>query len=96
MRATYVSGESPPGFERRATPWNSAFRAVAADTGQIGGSGSHEFQVLAESGEDAIAWCAASDYAAIQGFVLVTATFTLFLYLAVDLIYFAIDPRIAY
>jgi len=32
------------------------FRAVAADTGAIGGTGSHEFQVLAESGEDAIAY----------------------------------------
>ena len=40
------------------------FRAVAADTGQIGGSASHEFQVLAPSGEDAIAWCPTSDYAA--------------------------------
>src|SRR5213079_2951390 len=40
------------------------FRAVAADTGQIGGSASHEFQVLADSGEDAIAWCPGSDYAA--------------------------------
>jgi len=40
------------------------FRAVAADTGQIGGSASHEFQVLAPSGEDAIAWCPSSDYAA--------------------------------
>jgi prolyl-tRNA synthetase len=40
------------------------FRAVAADTGQIGGSASHEFQVLADSGEDAIAWCPVSDYAA--------------------------------
>jgi prolyl-tRNA synthetase len=40
------------------------FRAVAADTGAIGGTGSHEFHVLAESGEDAIAWCAQSDYAA--------------------------------
>ena len=40
------------------------FRAVAADTGQIGGSASHEFQVLADSGEDAIAFCPASDYAA--------------------------------
>ena len=40
------------------------FRAVAADTGQIGGSASDEFQVLADSGEDAIAWCANSDYAA--------------------------------
>ncbi|TXI17504.1 MAG: proline--tRNA ligase, partial [Nitrosomonas sp.] len=40
------------------------FRAVAADTGAIGGSGSHEFHVLAESGEDAIAFCSNSDYAA--------------------------------
>ena len=40
------------------------FRAVAADTGAIGGTGSHEFQVLADSGEDAIAFCPDSDYAA--------------------------------
>jgi prolyl-tRNA synthetase len=40
------------------------FRAVAADTGSIGGTGSHEFQVLAESGEDAIAFSPESDYAA--------------------------------
>ena len=40
------------------------YRAVAADTGAIGGSGSHEFHVLADSGEDAIAFCPASDYAA--------------------------------
>ena len=40
------------------------FRAVAADTGAIGGSGSHEFHVLADSGEDAIAWCPATGYAA--------------------------------
>ncbi len=40
------------------------FRAVAADTGSIGGSGSHEFHVLADSGEDAIAYCPDSDYAA--------------------------------
>ncbi|OFZ98035.1 MAG: proline--tRNA ligase [Betaproteobacteria bacterium RIFCSPLOWO2_02_FULL_62_17] len=40
------------------------FRAVSADTGSIGGTGSHEFHVLAESGEDAIAYCPASDYAA--------------------------------
>jgi prolyl-tRNA synthetase len=40
------------------------FCAVAADTGAIGGTGSHEFHVLADSGEDAIAYCAASDYAA--------------------------------
>ncbi|HKQ25049.1 MAG TPA: proline--tRNA ligase [Burkholderiales bacterium] len=40
------------------------FRTVAADTGAIGGTGSHEFHVLADSGEDAIAYSAASDYAA--------------------------------
>ena len=40
------------------------FRPVAADTGSIGGTGSHEFQVLAESGEDLIAYSDASDYAA--------------------------------
>jgi len=40
------------------------FRAVAADTGAIGGSASHEFQVIADTGEDAIAWCPDSDYAA--------------------------------
>jgi prolyl-tRNA synthetase len=40
------------------------FRAVSADTGAIGGTGSHEFHVLADSGEDAIAFCAGSDYAA--------------------------------
>jgi prolyl-tRNA synthetase len=40
------------------------FRAVAADTGSIGGSASHEFQVIADTGEDAIAWCPDSGYAA--------------------------------
>ena len=40
------------------------FRAVAADTGSIGGDGSHEFHVLADSGEDDIAFCPISDYAA--------------------------------
>ena len=40
------------------------FRAVAADTGAIGGTGSHEFHVLADSGEDAIAYGLESDYAA--------------------------------
>jgi prolyl-tRNA synthetase len=40
------------------------FRAVAADSGSIGGTGSHEFHVLADSGEDAIAYCPQSDYAA--------------------------------
>jgi prolyl-tRNA synthetase len=40
------------------------FRAVAADTGAIGGDRSHEFQVIADTGEDAIAYCPESDYAA--------------------------------
>jgi prolyl-tRNA synthetase len=40
------------------------FRPVLADTGSIGGSGSHEFHVLAESGEDLIAFSSESDYAA--------------------------------
>ena len=40
------------------------FRAVLADTGAIGGSASHEFHVLADSGEDAIAFSTESDYAA--------------------------------
>ncbi|HZA56922.1 MAG TPA: proline--tRNA ligase [Candidatus Udaeobacter sp.] len=40
------------------------FRPVEADTGAIGGSQSHEFQVLAESGEDAIVSCSRCDYAA--------------------------------
>ncbi|HEY6837100.1 MAG TPA: proline--tRNA ligase [Geobacteraceae bacterium] len=40
------------------------FRAVEADTGSIGGSSSHEFMVLAESGEDAIVSCSACEYAA--------------------------------
>ncbi|MFN3414990.1 MAG: proline--tRNA ligase [Caldimonas sp.] len=40
------------------------FRAVAADTGAIGGDASHEFQVIAETGEDAIVYCPQSDYAA--------------------------------
>ena len=40
------------------------FRAVLADTGSIGGSASHEFHVLADSGEDAIAFSNESDYAA--------------------------------
>ena len=40
------------------------FRAVAADTGSIGGDSSHEFQVIADTGEDLIAYCPDSDYAA--------------------------------
>jgi len=41
-----------------------SFRAVAADTGAIGGDRSHEFQVIADTGEDAIVYCPDSDYAA--------------------------------
>ncbi|HXM82188.1 MAG TPA: proline--tRNA ligase [Burkholderiales bacterium] len=51
-------------YTRIFTRLGLKFRAVAADTGAIGGTGSHEFHVLAESGEDAIAWCPQSDYAA--------------------------------
>jgi prolyl-tRNA synthetase len=40
------------------------YRAVAADTGAIGGDRSHEFQVIADTGEDAIVYCPDSDYAA--------------------------------
>ncbi len=40
------------------------YRAVAADTGAIGGDASHEFQVIADTGEDAIVYCPSSDYAA--------------------------------
>ncbi len=51
-------------YTRIFTRLGLKFRAVAADTGAIGGTGSHEFHVLADSGEDAIAFCPASDYAA--------------------------------
>jgi prolyl-tRNA synthetase len=51
-------------YSRIFTRLGLKFRAVAADTGAIGGSGSHEFHVLAESGEDALAFCPDSDYAA--------------------------------
>ena len=51
-------------YTRIFTRLGLKFRAVAADTGSIGGTGSHEFHVLADSGEDAIAYCPQSDYAA--------------------------------
>src|SRR3954451_13255682 len=51
-------------YSRIFTRLGLKFRAVAADTGAIGGTGSHEFHVLADSGEDAIAFCPQSDYAA--------------------------------
>lgn len=51
-------------YARIFTRLGLKFRAVFADTGAIGGSASHEFHVLADSGEDAIAFSDASDYAA--------------------------------
>ena len=51
-------------YERVFTRCGLEFRAVSADSGAIGGSTSHEFHVLADSGEDAIAICSQCDYAA--------------------------------
>ncbi|WP_081463794.1 proline--tRNA ligase, partial [Candidatus Glomeribacter gigasporarum] len=51
-------------YQRIFTRLGLNFRAVAADNGAIGGSGSHEFHVIAETGEAAIAYCPASGYAA--------------------------------
>ncbi|HVZ73521.1 MAG TPA: proline--tRNA ligase [Polyangia bacterium] len=51
-------------YQRIFTRCGLAFRAVEADTGAIGGSMSHEFQVLAETGEDALVACDNCDYAA--------------------------------
>ncbi len=51
-------------YSRIFTRCGLAFRAVEADTGNIGGSLSHEFQVLAETGEDALVACDNCDYAA--------------------------------
>jgi prolyl-tRNA synthetase len=46
------------------TRFGLKFRAVAADNGAIGGTGSHEFHVIAQTGEDALVYCPTSDYAA--------------------------------
>ena len=51
-------------YGRIFTRLGLVFRAVKADTGAIGGSASHEFQVLADSGEDAIVFSDSSDYTA--------------------------------
>ncbi|OOG59850.1 proline--tRNA ligase [Rhodanobacter sp. C03] len=51
-------------YTRIFTRLGLSFRAVQADTGAIGGNASHEFQVLADSGEDAIAFSDGSEYAA--------------------------------
>jgi len=55
------------------TRFGLRFRPVAADNGAIGGSGSHEFHVIADTGEDALVYCPDSDYAAnIEAAVAVT------------------------
>lgn len=51
-------------YTRIFTRMGLQFRAVAADNGAIGGDSSHEFHVIAETGEDALVYCPASDYAA--------------------------------
>ena len=51
-------------YVRIFTRFGLKFRAVAADNGAIGGSGSHEFHVIASTGEDAVVYCPSSDYAA--------------------------------
>jgi prolyl-tRNA synthetase len=51
-------------YSRIFTRLGLQFRAVAADTGAIGGTGSHEFHVIAETGEDSIAYNPQSEYAA--------------------------------
>jgi prolyl-tRNA synthetase len=51
-------------YQRIFTRCGLAFRAVEADTGNIGGSLSHEFQVLTDTGEDALVACDSCDYAA--------------------------------
>lgn len=51
-------------YTRIFTRFGLEFRAVAADNGAIGGSGSHEFHVIADTGEDALVYCPTSDFAA--------------------------------
>jgi prolyl-tRNA synthetase len=51
-------------YRRIFTRCGLKFRPVEADSGSIGGRYSHEFMVMADSGEDAICFCAACDYAA--------------------------------
>jgi prolyl-tRNA synthetase len=61
---TETYGEMYQAYSRIFSRLGLKFRAVQADTGAIGGNASHEFQVLADSGEDAIAFSDSSDYAA--------------------------------
>ena len=51
-------------YQRIFDRFGLTYRAVAADTGSIGGDASHEFQVIADTGEDAIVYAPGSDYAA--------------------------------
>ncbi len=62
LRATYQAMYDA--YTRIFTRLGLKFRAVEADTGSIGGKGSHEFHVLADSGEDAIAYSVDGNYAA--------------------------------
>lgn len=62
LKATYQAMYDA--YSRIFTRLGLKFRAVEADTGSIGGNGSHEFHVLADSGEDAIAYATQGDYAA--------------------------------
>ncbi len=62
LQATYATMHAA--YSRIFTRLGLRFRAVLADSGAIGGSRSQEFHVLADSGEDAIAFSDASDYAA--------------------------------
>ncbi|MGK0673116.1 MAG: proline--tRNA ligase [Halothiobacillaceae bacterium] len=62
LQATYDAMHAA--YTRIFTRLGLDFRVVRADTGSIGGTGSHEFHVLASSGEDAIAFSTESDYAA--------------------------------
>ncbi len=62
LQATYQTMYDA--YSRIFTRLGLDFRAVRADSGDIGGSASHEFHVLAESGEDAIAFSKGGDYAA--------------------------------
>ena len=65
QKAAYVTYQKMyDAYKRIFTRCGLAFRPVEAATGAIGGNKSHEFQVLAETGEDAIAACTACDYAA--------------------------------
>ncbi|NNG23112.1 proline--tRNA ligase [Telluria aromaticivorans] len=51
-------------YSKIFTRFGLKFRAVAADNGAIGGTGSHEFHVIASTGEDALVYCPDSDFAA--------------------------------